>query len=162
MNLGHSFSRTLWSEVFQRFFPDSSEGVHEKPTILWEGNKFAFLNTEDQRRPSVSIAGNFGEVLQTKNSLQAKNAHQNQIKCNEGYQIRMLKTSILLTGFLTLPPCLHSTVTEHQCVPGTRLVTFSIYSPMLKSRCFHSVSKGTKHHRMLESEEEKDVQKSLA
>ena len=90
MNLGDSFSRTPWSKVFQRFFPDASEGVHEKPAILWEGNKFAFLNIEDKRSPSVSIAGNFGEVLQTKNSLQAKNAHQNQIKCNEGYQICML------------------------------------------------------------------------
>lgn len=112
MNLGHSFSRTLWSEVFQRFFPDSSEGVHEKPTIL-RGQQICLLNTEDQRRFSMSIAGNFGEVLQTKQFPQAKNAHQNQIKCNEGYQIRMLKTSILLTGFLIDQPSIRDLHCSH-------------------------------------------------
>ena len=113
MNLGDSFSRTLWSKVFQRFFPDSSEGVHEKPTVLWEGNKFTFLNIEGQRSPSMSIAGNFGEVLQTKNSLQAKNVHQNQIKCNEDYQICMLNISILLIGFLIDQPSIRDLHCSH-------------------------------------------------
>lgn len=64
--------------------------------------------------------------------------------------------------FLGLPPHLYSTVTEHQHVPGTVHIIFSIHSPVLKSRCCHSTFlKELKNHRALESKEENDFQRSL-
>lgn len=53
----------------------------------------------------LNAGGNLVEVVQTKDSLPAKQAHH-QTKCDESYQICMLNISILPIGFLTDPPSL--------------------------------------------------------